>query len=248
MVMHYLGLDHIGHKAGPHSPHMIPKQHEMDDIVKLVYSAIEKEPHLKSTLFVLLGDHGMNDAGNHGGSGAGETSPALVFMSPKVKGVQKVEVKAPAKPMDHEGFEFYRKVEQSDVAPSLAGLLGLPMSKNNLGVVIPEFLTFWGPKERVGLMMENAVQLKQIAERAYPGFEKMGEKCADSRGEVEEVACLWKEAMEYHQKWKQGGPVSEQDVVHLLSKVRNLDQFRLRVLIVVLVFLRMPVPLVQCRQ
>lgn len=199
---------------------MIPKQHEMDDIVKRVYTAIEKEKHLKSTLFVLLGDHGMNDAGNHGGSGAGETSPALVFMSPKVKTVQKMQATAPAKPKDHEGFEFYRKVEQSDVAPSLAGLLGLPMSRNNLGVVIPEFLQFWKPKERVGLMMENAVQLKQIATRAYPDFERIAEgKCADSRKDVEEVACWWKEAMEYHQKWKNGGPISEEDVVTLLSKV-----------------------------
>ncbi|RQM06425.1 hypothetical protein DH86_00002266, partial [Scytalidium sp. 3C] len=28
MIFHYLGLDHIGHKAGPRSPNMVPKQRE----------------------------------------------------------------------------------------------------------------------------------------------------------------------------------------------------------------------------
>ncbi|GKZ51940.1 major facilitator super transporter protein, partial [Aspergillus brasiliensis] len=67
-IMHYLGLDHIGHKAGPQSPYMATKQQEMDSIVANIYASIEQQQHLQSTLFVLCGDHGMNDAGNHGGS------------------------------------------------------------------------------------------------------------------------------------------------------------------------------------
>ena len=59
----------------------------MDAIVRQIYEAIETEEFLKSTLLVLCGDHGMNDAGNHGGSSPGETSPALVFISPKLKNV-----------------------------------------------------------------------------------------------------------------------------------------------------------------
>jgi ethanolaminephosphotransferase len=58
---------------------MVPKQKEMDDMVRTIYSAIENEDHLANTLFVLCGDHGMNEGGNHGGSSEGETSPALVF-------------------------------------------------------------------------------------------------------------------------------------------------------------------------
>lgn len=87
MIMHYLGLDHIGHKSGPLSPNMLPKQREMDEIVTSIYEAIDELPHLQNTLLVLAGDHGMNSAGNHGGSAAGETSPALVFISPKLRTV-----------------------------------------------------------------------------------------------------------------------------------------------------------------
>lgn len=46
MVLHYLGLDHIGHKGGPRSPHMVPKQREMDGIVHEIYEALESQPHL----------------------------------------------------------------------------------------------------------------------------------------------------------------------------------------------------------
>ena len=164
MVLHYLGLDHVGHKGGPRrydpplmqatgssadlfvsSAHMIPKQREMDDIVKQIFTATESEPQLQSALFVVCGDHGMNDAGNHGGSSSGETSAALVFMSPKLRTLQGIR-QAPL--MDSEDFQFYSTVEQSDIAPTLAALLGFPVPKNSLGALIPEFLPLWARSKR----------------------------------------------------------------------------------------------------
>jgi len=126
-----------------HSSNMIPKQHEMDGIVQRIVKAIESENHLQSTLFVLCGDHGMNDAGNHGASSPGETSPALVFISPKLKALQK-KYQAPA-PFS-EDFQYYSTVEQSDIAPTLGALLGFPVPKNNLGTFIVDFLPFWSSR------------------------------------------------------------------------------------------------------
>lgn len=120
---------------------MIPKQSEMDGILKQIYRAIETEKHLQSTLLVLCGDHGMNDAGNHGGSAEGETSPALVFISPKLQAIS-TGSECPIVLPDS-GFDYYHTVEQSDIAPTLAGLLGFPVPLNNLGVFIPQFLQFW---------------------------------------------------------------------------------------------------------
>jgi ethanolaminephosphotransferase len=122
------------------SPNMVPKQKEMDDIVKKIYSAITKYPHLSDTLLVLAGDHGMNDAGNHGGSAPGETSPALVFISPMLKDISKRQI-SPLPVQDN--FQYYSTVEQSDIAPTLAALLDFPIPKNNLGAFITEFLPFW---------------------------------------------------------------------------------------------------------
>jgi hypothetical protein len=123
---------------------MVPKQLEMDLMVRQIYTSIESQPHLANTLFVLCGDHGMNDAGGHGASSAGETSPALVFMSPKMKKITEfMDRKSPVKEKDVGGFEYHRKISQADIVPTLAGLLGFPIPRNNLGVFIDEFLHFW---------------------------------------------------------------------------------------------------------
>ncbi|KAL6704584.1 major facilitator superfamily transporter protein [Coniothyrium glycines] len=170
MILHYLGLDHIGHKAGPRSPNMIPKQIEMDDIVRIIYNAIVSEKHLANTLFVLCGDHGMNEGGNHGGSSPGETSPALVFMSPALDRLTRGRHRqSPTKPKSAGDFEFYKVIEQSDIAPTLAGLLGFPIPRNNLGVFLEEFLDLWeNTSDRVQLLYRNAKQMREIVAATYP--------------------------------------------------------------------------------
>ena len=120
---------------------MRPKQAEMDDIVEQVYTAMTNEPHLSSTLLMVLGDHGMNEGGNHGGTAVGETSPALVFISPKLQKIP-MNNKCPAEEPEEE-LQYYKVVDQSDIVPTLAVLLGLPISQNSLGVFITDFLPLW---------------------------------------------------------------------------------------------------------
>ncbi|KAL9091892.1 MAG: hypothetical protein Q9165_004644 [Trypethelium subeluteriae] len=176
LIMHYLGLDHIGHKAGPGSPNMLPKQREMDSIVKTVYDAItdSQHPHLHRTLLVLCGDHGMNDGGNHGGSSEGETSPALVFISPLLEMVTGGGRDCPTK---HKGecCGFYEMVEQSDVVPTLAGLLGVPVPKNNLGIFMESALGFWDDEAQLQLLLQNARQVLNIVQATFPGEDYDGE-------------------------------------------------------------------------
>lgn len=119
---------------------MALKHEEMDAVVSEIYTAMEQKPHLHSTLFVMCGDHGMNDAGNHGGSSAGETSPALLFISPKLEALG-VRSECPADSFDD--LQYYQTIEQADITPTIAGLLGLPIPLNSLGVFIPEFLGMW---------------------------------------------------------------------------------------------------------
>ena len=40
LILHYLGLDHIGHLAGPRSPLMGPKIQEMDQVIKTLHKSI----------------------------------------------------------------------------------------------------------------------------------------------------------------------------------------------------------------
>ena len=52
MILHYLGLDHIGHLSGPTSPLIAPKLREMDAIVHKIYKAMEKWVGLYVLLFL----------------------------------------------------------------------------------------------------------------------------------------------------------------------------------------------------
>lgn len=193
MVLHYLGLDHIGHKSGPRSSNMLPKQQEMDGIVRRIFVAMESAPHLQSTLLVLCGDHGMNDAGNHGASSAGETSPALVFMSPKLRTISKpLEVPAPVA----QDFQYYSLVEQSDLAPTLGALLGFPAPKNNLGAVISNFLPLWPDRrEQAHILMHNAQQIFGIVSAAsgdaLHADRFQGVDCSHLPLPADGLACQW---------------------------------------------------------
>ncbi|PLB34497.1 mannose-ethanolamine phosphotransferase LAS21 [Aspergillus candidus] len=193
-IIHYLGLDHIGHKSGPQSSYMIPKQHEMDSVVSQVYLALEEEKHLESTLFVLCGDHGMNDAGNHGGSSVGETSPALLFISPKFQ-PKGAHGQSPIEPI-HD-LQYYQTVDQPDLTPTLASLLGLPIPLNSLGVVIPELLMMWDHgHERTKILLDNARQLLKTVRGSFPRYEfdpnKVTADCDSGHADgIEAVQCAW---------------------------------------------------------
>ena len=82
----------------------------------------------------------MNDAGNHGGSSVGETSPALVYISPQFQ-AKGEHGQSPVDPSSE--MQFHRTIEQADITPTLSALLGIPIPLNNIGVFIPELLMMW---------------------------------------------------------------------------------------------------------
>ncbi|KAK5166197.1 major facilitator superfamily transporter protein [Saxophila tyrrhenica] len=208
MVLHYLGLDHIGHKTGPQGPNMLPKQREMDGIIKMIYEAMEGYEHHETTLLVLAGDHGMNAGGNHGGSGPGETEPALLFASPVFKAMEKRQYECPTLPKEGTEFHYYSKVEQSDLVPALAAMMGMPVSKNSLGVLLPELTGLWKGERRVQLLLQNAKQLLHIVRAKYGGerFDRDAEShakameegdggCRGPEGDEEKLIHGWGEVL-----------------------------------------------------
>ena len=137
---------------GTNSINMRPKQAEMDDVVQTIYEAINAKTHLQSTLFVLCGDHGMNEGGNHGGAGESETSPALVFISPKLKTFS-TGLPSPLEAPSSGMFQYYHSTQQSDIAPTLAALLGFPIPLNNLGVLDRQMLQLWSEGKYCGFAL-----------------------------------------------------------------------------------------------
>ncbi|KAJ2087183.1 major facilitator super transporter protein [Coemansia sp. RSA 1813] len=205
-IFHYLGLDHIGHLAGPNSPLMKPKQKEMDDVVRDIYQMISRQDEermkhsagAKPTLFVLLGDHAMNEIGNHGGNSKLETSTVFVFMGQGIRG----------QPFADRGKNalsalLAREVPQINLVPTLALLFGVPVPKNNLGLPLHELLDGYSDIERLRMLQLTAHQIFGVVRANNPLVEDVDVNqaahmtapgCIDSDHELrcKYVAALWK--------------------------------------------------------
>uniref|UniRef100_A0A9J2PV35 GPI ethanolamine phosphate transferase 2 n=1 Tax=Ascaris lumbricoides TaxID=6252 RepID=A0A9J2PV35_ASCLU len=135
MILHYLGLDHIGHSLGGNHETLNVKLKEMDSVIKKLHS---KMSELVGTGFwmVILGDHGMTEAGGHGGSSMRETSVPLVF----IDGAQERAnwstdgVSDPSKPMD--------SAEQIDLVPTVASLMDIAIPVNSIGVNLLPYIFY----------------------------------------------------------------------------------------------------------
>ena len=92
-------------------------------------------------------------------------------------------------------------VEQSDLAPTIAALLGFPASKNNLGACIPDFLPFWNKaSDKVQILVRNARQILQIVTAAFGSelFTARGtaDPCYLEATDLNELACEWRRISE----------------------------------------------------
>nr|XP_027796557.1 GPI ethanolamine phosphate transferase 2 isoform X2 [Marmota flaviventris] len=83
LILHYLGLDHIGHISGPNSPLIGRKLSEMDSILMKIHTSLlsKERETLSPSLLVLCGDHGMSETGSHGASSTEEVSTPLILIS-----------------------------------------------------------------------------------------------------------------------------------------------------------------------
>jgi phosphatidylinositol glycan class O len=125
---HYLGVDHAGHRYGPNHAAMASKLQEMDRVIRDIIAALDDK-----TLLVVMGDHGMDTKGDHGGESSDEVEAALWMYSKRgIFGRTSKESVLPPKTARE------RFVPQIDLVPTLSLLLGMPIPFNNLGSPIEE--------------------------------------------------------------------------------------------------------------
>ncbi|KAF3490625.1 phosphoethanolamine transferase class O [Arthroderma uncinatum] len=128
LIGHYLGVDHAGHRYGPDHPAMADKLAEMDTLIRKMIDAIDDK-----TVLVVMGDHGMDPKGDHGGESDDEIEAALWMYSKKgVFGRVAADNLLPPQTAKE------RPIPQIDLVPTLSLLLGLPIPFNNLGSPIEE--------------------------------------------------------------------------------------------------------------
>lgn len=126
MILHYLGLDHVGHIEGPYAPFNIRRKlYEMDEIIKKIYSSLNK-----NDLILVLSDHGMANEGGHGGSSQMEITTPLLFIS---KGLFNSKYTY----MNDQEFtiliENIKQRKQIDLVSTLSCLFALNMPNDNRG-------------------------------------------------------------------------------------------------------------------
>lgn len=150
LILHYLGLDHIGHVYGTNeSPVIDKKLLEMDDIIKTIYDNMSKTEH--KTLMVICGDHGMSEEGNHGGSSKLESETAQVFLP-----INRVFFNYQAKTTDND-----HHIRQIDFATNLAFMTNLPTPSSSKGVACAKLLSsLWNDERKLNCAaFENVMQL-----------------------------------------------------------------------------------------
>lgn len=128
LIGHCLGVDHAGHRYGPNHDEMTKKLRQMDTFIRDLAATIDDE-----TVLIVMGDHGMDGKGDHGGESDEEVEAALWMYSPKgIFGRTKPEYVAPP------ATAKTRPVNQIDFVPTLSLLMGIPIPFNNLGRPIEE--------------------------------------------------------------------------------------------------------------
>ncbi|KAF6201932.1 hypothetical protein GE061_004328 [Apolygus lucorum] len=146
MILHYLGLDHIGHVEGPYGPSITPKLEEMDGVVRQIYRYFNQmEEAGGNGLLILTGDHGMKNSGGHGGSTYEEVTVPVVFVNSSCSAESENQA-----------------IQQGDLAPILSALLGIPIPAGSSGRVNPKWLIGLNPPESLYAAYYNALRMKNL--------------------------------------------------------------------------------------
>ena len=161
LIGHFLGVDHVGHRVGPDHPVMRTKLEQMNQVLQGVVDLLDDD-----TLLVLMGDHGMDRKGDHGGDTDLEVTAAVWFYS-KGRALLHPSAQIPPTLLPHSTFPgatvSHRSIQQIDLVPTFALLLGLPIPYNNLGSIIPEL--FWNDLE--GRRFNRALEINTAQVEKY---------------------------------------------------------------------------------
>ncbi|XP_023363452.1 GPI ethanolamine phosphate transferase 2 isoform X2 [Otolemur garnettii] len=161
LILHYLGLDHIGHISGPSSPLIGHKLSEMDNILMKIHTSLlsQEREGLSPSLLVLCGDHGMSDTGSHGASSTGEVNTPLILISSAFE----------RKPGD---IRHPKRVQQTDLAATLAIGLSVPIPKDSVGSLIVPVIEGRPMRDQMRFLHLNTVQLSKLLQENVPSYEK----------------------------------------------------------------------------
>lgn len=204
LVLHYLGLDHIGHSHGPSSPLVDRKLAEMDDILSVIHESLSKRTD-ENHLILVTGDHGMTTAGNHGGSSELEVMTPLILIPTRGWTLDSWQMAVPV------------TVAQVDVAPTLSLLLGLPIPKGSFGIAIPAVLgaANYTVVEQLFLLQYNLQQLLTVYQAEFGTDNKLF-------AEAKEALCTFLDVVQSnHNSTQKEASVRQSLFLNIMSDIQS---------------------------
>ncbi|KAM9285879.1 GPI ethanolamine phosphate transferase 1 isoform 2-T2 [Cariama cristata] len=162
LFLHLLGIDTNGHAHRPNSREYKENIKTVDEGVKEIASMIDNfYGNDGKTAFILTSDHGMTDWGSHGAGHPSETLTPLIVWGAGVNYPQKVTSQ-----FFKDNFLKEWKLEnlkrldvnQADIAPLMASLIGVPFPLNSVGTLPLEYLNN-SAHFKAESMFTNAVQI-----------------------------------------------------------------------------------------
>lgn len=174
IFLHLLGCDSNGHAHRPYSSIYLNNVKVVDEIAERMYNLMESYFNDNQTAYVFTADHGMSDKGSHGDGhpsntdtplvawGAGIRSPKFVAYTDKPDdGFRFVDDHRHDMPTPQnwalEGFERV-DVNQADIAPLMATLVGLPCPLNSVGNLPSHYLKL-SKADEVEAVLANTKQI-----------------------------------------------------------------------------------------
>ncbi|XP_045383342.1 GPI ethanolamine phosphate transferase 1 [Lemur catta] len=160
--LHLLGLDTNGHAHRPSSRDYKDNIKKVDDGVKEIVSMFKHfYGNDGKTTFIFTSDHGMTDWGSHGAGHPSETLTPFIAWGAGIKYPQKVSAQqfddAFLKEWRLENWKR-RDVNQADIAPLMASLIGVPFPLNSVGILPVDYLNNTD-LFKAESMFTNAVQI-----------------------------------------------------------------------------------------
>uniref|UniRef100_A0A672U3Z1 GPI ethanolamine phosphate transferase 1 n=1 Tax=Strigops habroptila TaxID=2489341 RepID=A0A672U3Z1_STRHB len=162
LFLHLLGIDTNGHAHRPNSREYKENIKKVDEGVKEIASMIDNfYGNDGKTAFILTSDHGMTDWGTHGAGHPSETLTPLIVWGAGVNYPRKVtSQKFEDNFLKEWKLENLKRldVNQADVAPLMASLIGVPFPLNSVGTLPLEYLNN-SAHFKAESMFTNAVQI-----------------------------------------------------------------------------------------
>lgn len=218
LVAHSLGVDHVGHRFGPHHAQMHSKLTQMDRLARQVTERLRDD-----TLLVVLGDHGMSATGDHGGDTPLEVGSGVWMYAHQpwdskrarphepltadadVQHVLRTPTPTPAyvpfPTLPHAAdARGHRSVPQIDLVPTLALLLGVPIPFSSLGAVIPE--VFASTDVPLGALPNRLLRALRInARQVHTYLVAYAAHSSDLRAAQPELQRFWHAALYADAHW-----------------------------------------------